>query len=116
MHVEINQGRRLLEELCFCTRKEDIRDLIQLFIDMKIPFKSYSLSRLICLAVDGREKHNQDSICGLLKELDYHRTLFPEEEGFEKKDRCYPCLKALKKDMFFAAVEILKSGMGMLTA
>ena len=57
LHIEVNNSRRLLEDLCYNARSEDVRDLIELFLKMKVSLRLYNINKLVSMAIDG--KNNQ---------------------------------------------------------
>ena len=64
LHIEINKGRRLLEEICLCARTDDLRDLIELFLELKVSFHLYNIDKLVAMAIEGGE--GEDIIVGLI--------------------------------------------------
>jgi hypothetical protein len=78
LHIEIDKGRRLLEEICFCAKTDDLRDLIELFLDLKVSLHLYSIDKLVAMSIDGDA--TEDNIVGLLYELIRYRKYFENEE------------------------------------
>ena len=102
LHIEVNNNRRLLEDLCYNARAEDVRDLIELFLKLKVSLRLYNINKLISMAIDGN--NNQEYAANLVYELSAYRKYFPDEEDYpERKDHSYLCLKALKKDQLIVA-------------